>query len=146
MCLICRERYSATHKFFPGYWSDGFWNGLWEPLLAARVLLSIITTSSATLLRWSLLQSVMLLQSTLFCNNGFCSSSSQFAITVPGRAAWSPLPEWSSKQLSLSLGFITTWRRPVKVNECIARLWRIDFLPYVAFEEWPMWPLAMDAK
>ena len=90
MCSIHWERYSATNKPFQDI---GVMDS--ETVCGNRcwlLFLSIITTSSATLLLLSIITTTLLrrspLQSTLFCNNGFCSSCGQFAITVPGRAAF----------------------------------------------------------
>ena len=94
MCLIHWERYSATHKPFQDI---GVMDS--ETVCGNRcwlLLLSIITT---TLLHRSLLQS------TLFCNNGFCSSFSQFAITVPGRAAFAAITRVIILVIVTFLGF-----------------------------------------
>ena len=76
MCLIHWERYSATNKPFQDI---GVMDS--ETVCGNRCWLLLLSNITTTLLHRSLLQS------TLFCNNGFCSSCSQFAITVPGRAA-----------------------------------------------------------
>ena len=93
MCSIHWERYSATNKPFQDI---GVMDS--ETVCGNRcwLLLSIITT---TLLRRSLLQS------TLFCNNGFCSSCGQFAITVPGRPAFVAITRAILLAILTSLGF-----------------------------------------
>ena len=94
MCLIHWERYSATKKPFQDI---GVMDS--ETVCGNRcwlLLLSIITTSSATTNSAPPISAPISDPAlTLFCNNGFCCSFSQFAITVPGRAPWSPSPEWS---------------------------------------------------
>ena len=83
------------------------------------LLLSIITTSSATTNSAPPISAPISDPAlTLFCNNGFCCSFSQFAITVPGRAAlvaitcnchfpWvlSPLGEGQSRLMNALQGY-----------------------------------------